>query len=413
MILYHLFPIILGLTTQTVSAERSQLLSQVNVLTGSTFDAIMKSSEDAVPVWLLDFYAPWCGHCKELAPVLESIVADKENDFIAIGTIDAPANRKLAEKFDVQGFPTLYWRYNGEDFLHTGSRSRESLMSYGRRLTGDAIVDVKDMTHFADDPVVYIFDGAEGEVGAKVAMKYKMDALFGRTPGSETAKKLCRVERGEEPLCEVFEEKWDDFVRKSNFPMLTALNMDTFDTLTEAGLPLVVASIELMNTKAESSVKSVAREFRKEGRFLFTTVDRILFREWLETFDMLQQNEDQYFIFDNKHEIYCVKGENEDLESFIRDVESGKGVCYRRVENTMFQEMAVKFSRIYGVLEENDVFQRLQDKIVQSFQRIWKKILSRSYLFVVPFLLIWVVMVKAKQFAKGEGREEEFKKKKE
>mmetsp|Transcript_20526 Transcript_20526/g.43007 ORF Transcript_20526/g.43007 Transcript_20526/m.43007 type:complete len:410 (-) Transcript_20526:30-1259(-) len=367
MILYHLFPIILGLTTQTVSAERSQLLSQVNVLTGSTFDAIMKSSEDAVPVWLLDFYAPWCGHCKELAPVLESIVADKENDFIAIGTIDAPANRKLAEKFDVQGFPTLYWRYNGEDFLHTGSRSRESLMSYGRRLTGDAIVDVKDMTHFADDPVVYIFDGAEGEVGAKVAMKYKMDALFGRTPGSETAKKLCRVERGEEPLCEVFEEKWDDFVRKSNLPTLSEINGDTYSKVTSVGLPLVVAAITPDNVEAANSIKSIAREMRSKGKYVFSTVDRVTFREWLKGFEKLKEGEDQHFIFDNDKKVYWVQEEGKSLKEFVRDVSEGKA--------------------------EQFTYSRKKKGGLEGIFQLWKDYLPWSCAVFIPFLLIiWVVV---------------------
>lgn len=73
----------------------------------------------------MDFYAPWCGHCKRLSPILEEIAADPNNDKIAVGTIDATSHRSLADKYNVKGFPTIYWRYKDEDFLHKGSRSKE------------------------------------------------------------------------------------------------------------------------------------------------------------------------------------------------------------------------------------------------------------------------------------------------
>ena len=79
----------------------------VTVLTASNFDSIaLDKSKDV----LVEFYAPWCGHCKSLAPTYEKVAqtfaADKDV-VIANVDADAAANKDLAQRFGVSGFPTI------------------------------------------------------------------------------------------------------------------------------------------------------------------------------------------------------------------------------------------------------------------------------------------------------------------
>lgn len=77
----------------------------VVVLTDSNFDQIVMDSNKDV---LVEFYAPWCGHCKSLAPVYEEVASSVAGEStLVVANIDCDAQKELCNKFGVQGFPTL------------------------------------------------------------------------------------------------------------------------------------------------------------------------------------------------------------------------------------------------------------------------------------------------------------------
>lgn len=95
---------------------------------------------------LVEFYAPWCGHCKSLAPVYEQVAEKLKNEAVSLVKMDATAN-DVPSTFDVRGFPTLYWlpkdsknkpiRYEGgrevNDFIkYIASKATDELKDFDR-----------------------------------------------------------------------------------------------------------------------------------------------------------------------------------------------------------------------------------------------------------------------------------------
>ncbi|XP_054722821.1 protein disulfide-isomerase A4-like [Uloborus diversus] len=113
---------------------RSQLIPKQNkgpviTVVGSTFEElVMKNKKDV----LLEFYAPWCGHCKQLEPIYKNLGKKfRDNDKVVIAKIDATAN-DYPTNFDVNGFPTLYYvpASSKKPMQYDGQRTLEDLTKF-------------------------------------------------------------------------------------------------------------------------------------------------------------------------------------------------------------------------------------------------------------------------------------------
>ncbi|XP_073293721.1 protein disulfide-isomerase-like [Primulina huaijiensis] len=113
---------------------RSEPIPDVNnepvkvVVTDSLQDMVFSSGKNV----LLEFHAQWCGHCKKLAPILDEVAISFENDpDVVIAKLDATVNDIPSDTFDVQGYPTLYFRSSSGNILpYDGERTKEDIVDF-------------------------------------------------------------------------------------------------------------------------------------------------------------------------------------------------------------------------------------------------------------------------------------------
>lgn len=103
--------------------------SSVIELNEMNFNALVMESTDH---WLVEFYAPWCGHCKNLAPEWEE-AAKKLHGSVKLGAVDATVATQLASKYGVKGFPTIKLFSAGKKSKakeYNGPREAQGIVEY-------------------------------------------------------------------------------------------------------------------------------------------------------------------------------------------------------------------------------------------------------------------------------------------
>ena len=96
-------------------------------VTDATFDTEVKNSE--IPV-VVDFWAEWCGPCKQIAPALEELASEYEGE-ITIAKVNVDDNPISPSKFGVRGIPALFLFKNGEMVSSkVGASPKASLQSW-------------------------------------------------------------------------------------------------------------------------------------------------------------------------------------------------------------------------------------------------------------------------------------------
>ncbi|RKF72813.1 Protein disulfide-isomerase tigA [Golovinomyces cichoracearum] len=118
------------------STVQSDGTSAVVDLTSSNFDDLVLNGKPS----FIEFFAPWCGHCKALAPDWEKLAQDFAfaQDKIVIAKVDAQAEKSLGSRFGIQGFPTIKF-FDGKSETpedYNGGRDLESLTEFVEGKTG-------------------------------------------------------------------------------------------------------------------------------------------------------------------------------------------------------------------------------------------------------------------------------------
>jgi len=187
---------------------------EVVTLTESNFDEAIKKHSFMV----VEFYAPWCGHCKSLAPEYEKAAAALKGDKsagqeIILAKVDATVERNLSEKFGIGGFPTLKIFENHDASSpseYAGPRDATGIVDYlkkragpaSREITSDA--DAKDLME--KNPVIVVNSGKADSTWTSIANSMRDVVVWAHTSNKQ-AMSAFGVKSGTITMLKKFDEK--------------------------------------------------------------------------------------------------------------------------------------------------------------------------------------------------------------
>ncbi|KAF3902549.1 Calsequestrin-2 [Orbilia brochopaga] len=301
------------------------------------------------PLVLAEFFAPWCGHCKALAPEYEEAATTLKAKGISLIKVDCTEESGLCQKHGVEGYPTLkiFKGTTENPSPYSGQRKADAIVSYMVKqslpavsvLTKDTLEDFKT----ADQVVVVAYfkadDKKSNETFAAVAEPLRDSYLFGATSdpalaeaAGVTAPGVVVYRKFDEPVVVydgAFEaEAITAFAKTSAVPLIGEVGPETYSGYMSSGLPLAYIFVEGAEDKAKftEGLKKLAEKHK--GKINFATIDAVAFgahaqnlnleQKW-PAFAIQETAKNTKFPFDQTKDLTL-----EAITSFVEEFASGK-----------------------------------------------------------------------------------------
>ncbi|KAG2311098.1 hypothetical protein Bca52824_022655 [Brassica carinata] len=245
---------------------------------------------------MLEFYAPWCGHCQSLAPEYAAAATELKGDGVVLAKIDATVENELAHQYSVQGFPTILFFVDGEHKPYTGGRTKDTIVTWVKKKIGPSVYNLTTV----DDAEKVLTSGNKvvlGYLNALVgvehdqlaaASKAEDDVNFYQTVNPDVAKMfhidpetkrpaLVLVKREEEKIShfdgEFVKSALVSFVSANKLPLVSVFTPEVSQEIFESEIKkqLLLFATKNDSEKVLPEFEEAAKSFK--GKLIFVYVD--------------------------------------------------------------------------------------------------------------------------------------------
>ncbi|CAO3563885.1 unnamed protein product [Mortierella alpina] len=270
---------LVSLATTAMLVHASDVLS----LTADTFKASVSPEQNII---LVDFYAPWCGHCQNLEPEYEAAATQLKEAGVPLAKVDCTVEKDLCKQYEVTGYPTLKVFKAGVPKDYKGPRKTDGIVSYLKKHAAPPVTELtaESMPAFAaSDRVVVVAvlpkDSPMRAEVEKIANFYRDDFVFGvveehpdvKAPGVVLYKKF---DEGKNILEGDFTDaRLVNFVRTNCLPVVDEIGPTNYAHYMDSGTPLAYLFFGNAEDKAKygADIEGLAKEMK--GKLNFVLID--------------------------------------------------------------------------------------------------------------------------------------------
>ena len=323
------------------------------VLTADNFEEEVVQSDK---LWMVKFYAPWCGHCKHLAPIYQKAAVEVGRlGLMKMGKVDATVESSLGAKYGVKGYPTLMYSRDGALNKYEGERTVPGFVAFAKRMQGEPVSYVKSKFSLSklkmNKPVTYLLGvppsdssldcssgaGASAIIDAYGSVAYTLQAgeHFGCVDAGELVSKVkagsdvfvARLENGEPAQFfdvasgeDVGEKALLDWVKGVSYPTVIELGRTNFYKSAHSGKHLVTLVVDPKADNGEEMgvLKRLARKHESpldesvRSRFLYGFIDGVEHAEFVKQYGLTEEMLPRVVVFDAPNKLHF-KTESTDI----------------------------------------------------------------------------------------------------